>query len=133
MLLYLIITSPIAFSGNALPALKGYQKSHWTDLLHQTFLAPVFLLFMLIVARILGAPGIKDAITKANGTGAVNVSGYFYYIFAIYFLKIALDKTKELSGDVADMAVKIAKGVGVAVAAAVTGGASLSAGAIICG
>ncbi len=131
MLLYLIIISPIAFSGNAMPALKSEAGNWWKELLHQVFLAPVFLLFMLIVSRIVGAAAGTD-ITKVLDAAsnlqpsALNVSAIFAFLFAIFLMLRALKETKKLSGQVADMAMKIAQGVGAAVAIAVTGGAALN-------
>jgi len=76
-LMFLMILSPLAFLGMILPATSGYSKEWWDNLFKQAFFAPIFMMFIYIVASAISSPAFKTAIgnpAKATGTGFANVA-----------------------------------------------------------
>jgi hypothetical protein len=131
MLIYLVVTSPVAYFGNSIPRLKGLGDNWWKEFTDQVLVAPVFMIFMIIISRVLQIGVFVNA--AKNGipdNAAINVTGYFVFILVTMLLIKALKETKKLSGEVADTAMKVVKGAAVVTAAAVTGGAAMYAGGI---
>ncbi len=126
MLIYLVITSPVAYFGDSIPKLKAIGDDWWSEFGNQVLVAPVFMLFMLIISRVLGlTDSIANAIKDSSSNSSINISGYFVFLLVILLLNRALKETKQLSGKVAEMALTATKGALALGAAAATGGATL--------
>jgi hypothetical protein len=118
MLIFLVAISPIGFIGGAIPSMKRHAEEWRQELINQTILAPVFMLFMLLITKISSIP-IKDA--------GGNSLTYFKYLVVIFFLFKAVGESKRLSGKIGGLADKAATFATGAALAAATGGASLVA------
>jgi hypothetical protein len=129
MLIYLAAISPIAYFGNTIPKLKTIGDDWWKDFIDQIMVAPVFMIFMIIISRVLQISTLANPTSAATALGAVsgsnqglNITAYFMFILVTMLLLKALKETKELSGKVAGMAMKVAGGVAAVGAIAATGG-----------
>ncbi|MEK7478157.1 MAG: hypothetical protein AAB645_02200 [Patescibacteria group bacterium] len=135
ILLFLMVTSPIAYLGSVVPQLSEYSKGWWSSLIHQTMVAPVFLFFAYLIVRIaenlseMGQSAISYSFQKANQSTAIqsfNMEAVFTLALVIGLLWAALTVTKKLSGEAGNMATKFGTlAAGLAVGAA-TGGTSLA-------
>ena len=56
-LILLMMTSPIAYMGMAIPAMKSYSKEWWESLKGQLLFAPIFMVMMLISITLMSSDG----------------------------------------------------------------------------
>jgi hypothetical protein len=131
-LMFLMAFSPIGFMGATIPKLKEYSDKWWKNLYGQVFVAPIFLIILLLILKI--AP-IFDTIIKEGAmefeganeglSQTVNYLPVFKFLMISILIVIAVKVTKEMSGVVGEMAGKVGSlAVGAALGAA-TGGAAL--------
>ncbi len=136
MLLYYVITSPIAFVGNTFPRLKKEADEWWNGFVDQILVAPVFLFFIYIIITLTSSTDFQKAITPSSSATLVSgdyktfFSSYITFIIAIMLILQALKETKKLSGKVAQGVINVGKGAILGGAAIVTGGAALSTGTL---
>jgi len=107
VLLFLMILSPLAFVGYILPKTSAHTTKWWDALIGQSFFAPIFLLMMWVVLKIVegGTVGLgekktfTEAIMAADGSSAVSV--IFSFALLITLIIGALVVSKNLAGGVA--------------------------------
>jgi len=71
ILMFLMMLSPLAFLGMILPATSGYSKQWWQTLFKESFYAPLFVMFIYVVAL-----GITDDKFKDMFGGAKSGSSF---------------------------------------------------------
>ena len=129
MLIFLTAASPIGFIFGSLPAISGYTKKWWDELIKQVAIAPVFMFFMLMIIKVSNTESLETlrAVTTDNkGKIVMGVGVYFNYIIIVALMIASLKITKGLSGKMsgfADKAGAIIAGTALAVG---TGGAALA-------
>ncbi len=85
-LMFLMILSPFAFLGSILPATQSHAKNWWKTLFTEAFYAPIFMMFIYIVARGITSEAYQNTIGAKN-TGFDNIvtgtsgSGVSFVIF----------------------------------------------------
>jgi len=120
MLMFLMVSAPLGFVGKSIPWVGDYSKDWWKELINQVVLAPIFMFLMLLVLQV--------AIQSKSITGSKDsFMIYFKYILIIYLLFKTVQITKKFSGEVGDIANKVAKAATGAALAAATGGTALIA------
>ena len=109
-LLILLVLSPVAYMGIALPWAKGPAKQWWSAFNSQLLFAPVFMLMMWIVLSILGgiAQGWGRQILWAeallgNGSTAPNIGGFgiifnFMIIIGLAIASLIISKNLAAKG-----------------------------------
>ncbi len=130
-MIVLMVTSPLAFVGTAIPFLKSQSEEWWKNLINLSLIGPIFMFFMLLVVKFIGARGDIILGLKKTGTSVgvgeqtLTVLGEYLYFFIIVFLMItAVKETKKLSGALGAIIDKIVQALIVAIGLAITGGAS---------
>lgn len=98
VLAFLMITSPVAFVGMAVPPLRGIASQWWSTLISQSFFAPVFLLLILVSLKIMegvrvalntGAPDRQGWATLGhafNETGTSDITAFISFLLMIGFM-----------------------------------------------
>ncbi|OHA19242.1 MAG: hypothetical protein A2836_02940 [Candidatus Taylorbacteria bacterium RIFCSPHIGHO2_01_FULL_45_63] len=121
---FIMVFSPIGFIGFILPKTKQYADKWWTWLFDQTLVAPVFLILLYIVYKVMSSPAMI-AVANVNPNGNLPLGFYFNYAILIGMLLLALKITKKLSGEMGAMVTK----AGIAAGTIVAGGALALTGA----
>ncbi len=103
----LLMMSPVGIGGAVVPKLQEtLGKNFWHDLLDQCFFAPVFMLFLWVILKILtaitslsGQSGPTDLAGTFTGVGDQKSIGYFLLSFTvvIFLLIKALEISKSMS------------------------------------
>ncbi len=111
--LFLAITSPIAFMSYAIPKGSGFASKWWGQLTGQALLAPVFLFFLYVIAKMVeppsaGSPGFIDKLFS-SGTGFSDLMMGIILNFTVILtaLFMALKVARKLSGEVGAMTSKV--------------------------
>ena len=128
----LIIFSPFAFMSSSIPKLEKAEYFGWEAwfkrLISTAFMAPIFMFFMYLIFRLLGAKMFEGAF-QGQGIMVQILAIVFPALIILGMLRGATKFAKKGGGEFAEMAIKGAKVVGgLAVAggmAAATGGAGL--------
>ncbi len=125
-LMWALVLSPIAFAAAVLPKTKQYFDKWLHGLIHNSFVAPLFLLLVLIVLKIIeGGDIITQKVAGVTQTKSVGtLAGAFssnplgqnvdsFAIILVFFLIIgliigALEISKQFAGGLADISVKYA-------------------------
>lgn len=136
-LMFLMMTSPIGFVGQTIPGLGKLSSSWWSTLIDQILVAPVLMFFLLVVEKLIQNKELlniinssKLSISAAGNPPPFDVGGLILYIIIIIILLQGLKITKKLSGEVANITVKVAQAAVVGTAALVTAGVG---GAVLIG
>lgn len=93
----LLILSPIGFVGTLTPKFAEQSKKWWTTLINQTLVAPIFLFFFYIIARITAGNGLFK--NELPDSGNINVTYYFNFIIIIGLILTAVKLSKQFSGE----------------------------------
>ncbi len=115
VLLFLLIVSPIGFIGLAgIPLISSYGKKWWHVLASQTILAPVLLLFLLVVTKMAQSTFVSSITggvnygTAVSSPGTTSMSGLLLtFSVIIGLLIVSLIVAKSLSNKAAGFATKI--------------------------
>lgn len=117
VLTLLMIFSPILFAGMVFPQSQGFAKGLWKKLLQNAFLAPVYLLMLVLTAKFLAGTSalfkgdFSDAFRATNSGGEVAVGAFaivLNFVLAAVLLIAALVIAKQMSSSGANAATKIA-------------------------
>ena len=137
---FVMIFSPIGFIGAVFPGASGAAAKWRKTLIDQTLVAPVFLILIYLVLKIIESNvfGVNENdFSDANAAKTLSAAYYFSYIIIIGLLLMTKKITKNLSGEMGAMvekfgkkALAVAAGATLAVA---TGGAAMAARAGIGG
>ncbi len=101
ILLLLMVTSPIAFAGQALGGkAKAQADKWWSALMDQCLFMPVYLAVTYVGIKIVASPGFQAAVNPGNGsisalTGGGSIAVIFNYCVIIIFLMASLIIAKE--------------------------------------
>ncbi len=120
MLLILMVTSPIAFAGQALGGKAAKQADKWwSTLIDQCLFMPVYLAVTYVGVKIIASPGFQTAVNPGAGSmsamsGGGSVAVIFNYCVVIIFLMASLVIAKEFGVMGADTFSGWAKNVGLA-------------------
>ena len=115
VLLFLIIVSPVAFAGLAVPGLKARMMAWWSKLFEQIITAPILLLMLYIALKIITANnffrGFSGGVT-ADWTGfATNAAGFagvlLSFLVAMGLLLAVVIQSKNLSAFGASQAMNL--------------------------
>src|SRR3989344_5755170 len=102
MFLFLIIASPLAFVGYAIPG-ASFHKEWWKTLIDQAMVAPVFFFFLYVITTVLNG-SFLDSIFKSSKDTLDPMTFYIsmtaHFIIVILALNLALKKTAKLSGEI---------------------------------
>ncbi len=109
ILLILLITSPVGFVGLAgIPVISKYGKKWWSTLTDQTLFAPVLLLLLLVVVKVIQSPTIRSFADHGNLSGGVtgiaNILLGFSIVIGLVLSTLVI--AKSLSGKTAAFATK---------------------------
>ena len=75
VLMFLMMLSPLAFLGMILPATKGYSSQWWNTLFKEAFYAPIFMMFIYVVATAIRSDSfVKNISSPISGQGFANVA-----------------------------------------------------------
>ncbi|MEK7179368.1 MAG: hypothetical protein AAB727_03910 [Patescibacteria group bacterium] len=125
-LVILMFLSPLALVAWILPQTEAHWKTWWNYLLHQSFFAPIYLLMIFMVAKLitegnLGGGNWGAVVTGlAPATGTTTTDFSFLSVFITYFIVLflingALVVAKKLGGETASLGTKYAgKALGLA-------------------
>ncbi len=114
-LIFLIMISPVAFAGYAIPALSGKSKEWWSMLFKQTITAPVLLLLLYVALAVITDAHFLTGFNTSSGgwLGFVdenNLSGFasilLSFLVAMGLLLYITIKAKDLGAMGADWAMK---------------------------
>ncbi|MFH1402073.1 MAG: hypothetical protein ABIG87_00420 [Patescibacteria group bacterium] len=116
VLMFLMMTSPLAFLGMILPATQSYSKQWWDTLFKQAFFAPLYLAFIYVVAKGITSPAFQDTLTKSGNTeafsntftGGGSILIIFNFILIIGLMIASLVTAIKLGAYGADAATKFA-------------------------
>jgi len=109
ILLILLMTSPVGFVGLAgIPIISKYGKKWWSTLTDQTLFAPVLLLLLLVVVKVIQSPAVLHFAANGNVSGGVTEIANILLGFSIVIGLVlsTLVMAKSLSGKTADFATK---------------------------
>lgn len=128
LLIFIIILSPLALIGYALPALSGKTKEWWQALKNQAFFAPIFLLMLWVAFKLITTKGfiapelIQGQSFAAIGIKAPSTMGLLLnFVLATGMIVGALILSKKMASSTYGFS-KIAGGV----ATGAMGGAALA-------
>lgn len=110
VLTFLMVTAPLGFAGMAIPPLQGAAKKWWSQLLHQSFFAPILLLLILVSLKIT-APFSDNEGSLAAALSSPNASVMgiiLVFTLTIGFLIFSLVAAKKMGAMGAGFAVKTA-------------------------
>lgn len=121
VLMFLMMISPIAFIGSILPKTQGMAKRWWSELFSQAFFAPVYLMFVYIVASGITSTAFKVTMATAGNddtfSGLFSASGggtiiiLFNFILIIALLLGALISAKSMGAAGAGGVISMGKGL----------------------
>ena len=109
VLIFLMLTSPIAFLGGLLPQLKPHAEDWWKQLSAQATFAPIFMMLALVVILIVRDPGFGTLISVTNPTSPAEIAQktmgdlvkiILQYCIAMFLLITALVTAKKTAGKV---------------------------------
>lgn len=132
----LIIFSPFAFMTSALPLGEIMEDMNWKKWMHRlmstAFMAPVFMFFMYLIARIVSADMFSQFLTNNTDTGIKSATSKILAVaipatIIILLLLKATSYAKKGGGQLGSMAMGLGKMVGGLALGAATGGAALAA------
>ncbi len=133
-LLFIIALAPFAFLFPLITMLAQYIKKWWDVLINQSLFAPIYMLNIYFVAKIINSGPVQQLAggtpldTFFGGSGATTV----YFILLIGFMLAALFVAKQMGAMGTDIASKVGKWATGLTTAGVTG-ATLGAGKILGG
>lgn len=115
-LIILMIISPFAFLGFALPVGGGFAKTWMTKLVGSTFVAPAFIAMLYLVSTIINSPDLFKLTNGQNksigGALAGDISSYaiiYNYVLLIILILAALTVANAVSAGAGDKAGSWAK------------------------
>lgn len=99
ILILLMILSPFALIGYALPALSGKTKEWWDALLNQSFFAPYFMILMWVAIRLMAVMpaagdnvGVQFAAVASNPKGIMTILLNFALIIGLFVAALIFSK-----------------------------------------
>ncbi|MCK5285676.1 MAG: hypothetical protein KAJ58_00400 [Candidatus Pacebacteria bacterium] len=117
-LMFLMMLSPLAFIGMILPKTGGLTKKWWNELFSQAFFAPIYLMFVYIVAKGINDPAFSQSLGDAGNNnfaeafaGGGSMIVIFNFILITFFMVGALISAKSLGAKGASSVIKIGEGV----------------------
>lgn len=123
-LIFVLVLSPIAFTALILPATRQYWNQWLHKLMGHTFVAPVYLLLIAVVAAIINSKALVKPDDFLSNIRISEVAGGFqaFLTFMIFIglIQGSLIIAKRMAGDIAGMSVKWSgkiTGAGIGVAA----------------
>ncbi len=132
-----MIFSPIAFASYTLPFdIPGFgHKEWWSEVLKNSFLAPIFIFFLYIITMFAGF--LNTIVTYSKGTDSSITQKAMAVVIPFIILIVLLMKAKELavkfSGEMGAAIVKGAQMVGGLALGAATGGAAMLGSSVVGG
>lgn len=129
----LLVLSPIGFIGNLSPKFAEQSKKWWSTLINQTLVAPIFLFFFYIIAKI----SVSDKLFKNTIEGTANLDVTYYFNFAIIIgliltaVKLSKQFSGELGGKVAGFAGTLGKMALGAAGAMTVGGLAMAGRGVV--
>lgn len=108
----LLILSPIGFVGSLSPKFAEQSKNWWTNLINQTLVAPIFLFFFYIIARITEGGGFFKNMLDTNSGANIDVTYYFNFVIIIGLLLTAVKLSKKFGGELGGKVVGFAGTLG---------------------
>ncbi len=127
LLIFLMVMSPIGFMGSVLPKLAEYSKSWRETLYGQTMIAPVFLLFVLLILKVSSAfDNIPIGAVTPDSIEITKYLPYFRYIMTILLLIVAVKVTKKMTGPIGQAVEGFGKFIAGAAVGLASGGVALA-------
>jgi len=126
ILIFLMITAPLAYVGSILPMAGGYSKKWWDTLFEQCIFAPVMMMFLWFTATVIKSPIFQAILgngvtagsettasiaTAINAGAADSVGVIFNFIIVTIFMVASLIVAKNAGAVGGGWAVKSAKTV----------------------
>ncbi len=123
VLMFLMMISPIAFIGSILPETRSMAKKWWSELFNQAFFAPIYLMFIYIVARGITSPAFQKTLSMSGNekgfaeafTGGGALPGavvvIFNFLLIIGLLLGALISAKSMGATGASGVISMGKGM----------------------
>ena len=141
--IFCMITSPIMFFGFVAPKLEGYRKKWWENLINSSLTAPIFLICVYLVVKIMSSKDftnvLKGGLTNQGDTLKIvaiikpEAMVYFFMIFALLYAAVYVTEeySSSLGNAIWEQGLEIVKkGISLIVSTAMavaTGGAALGA------
>lgn len=104
---FLMLFSPIGFMGSILPGIGKYSKQWQDELIKQTLVAPIFLIILYVIIKIIDGFSKNLQLDILKGTTVVdptNITFYANYVLVIGMLILLMRITKGLAGELGSMA-----------------------------
>lgn len=105
LLIFILILSPLAIIGYAVPGLKGKYNEWWDALIAQSFFAPFFMLLIWVAMKLVSTPNFLDPgllVDRQWSTIATDPKGaiglILNYVLVIGFIVAALIMSKKMAG-----------------------------------
>jgi hypothetical protein len=100
-LIFLLMLSPIAYMGLALPSMRKYADEWWESLKGQLLFAPIYMVMTLIVLKMIASPGfitgasfaeVTNHDAKVPSTGYINLILNFVVIIGLLIASLVTSK-----------------------------------------
>lgn len=114
MLIFLMVVAPLAFVAWILPGTKSIAEKWWSELLNQSFVAPVFLFFIYLILRFVTSASFLGALFSESPNAQATIQDILLMTFlntAVLstMLIIAVRIAKKMSGEMGTMAISLGK------------------------
>lgn len=127
VLLFLLVFSPIAFAGMALPYTQKYAKMWWNKLLSQAFFAPAYLLMIYISVAVMSTPLVDGAVQGSFSQALLNSQGasgiIFMFMLVIGLMVLSLIVARDIGAYGASGTLGVVKGFKNSIVGGLTGAA----------
>ncbi len=107
-LILLLMLSPVAFMGMALPSMQGHAKDWWASLNGQLLFAPVYMIMTWIILTLMTSPGFFtpgatfaqafDNTSTVNVVGKMNLLVNFALIIGLLIASLVISKSTASKG-----------------------------------
>lgn len=103
VLILLLMLSPIAYMGMALPFMKTYADQWWTAFKSQLLFAPIYMIITWVVLTLMTSPGFItngdfSTLATANNTSALSVLLNFAVIIGLAIASLVIAKNTSTKG-----------------------------------
>ncbi len=105
-LLILLMTSPVAYMGSAIPGMSTYSKQWWESLKGQLLFAPIYMLLTMIILKLIESENFiktdntnwSDIVVGANSNSALSLILNFTVIIGLAVASLVVAKTSATKG-----------------------------------
>lgn len=117
VLIFIMIASPLLFAATVFPQTEHIATDIWKKLISQSFVAPIYILLVLISIKLIDGLGFSGSFAKEyskeylKSPSGSNLSATLSFTIIIFFMISALTIAKSMGGKGAEIAVSLANKV----------------------